>query len=32
MWHLPKSPHGLIQEVLWPDEWKILLSYLVLKQ
>ena len=32
MWHPPKSPHGLIQEVLWPDEWKILMSCLMLNQ
>ena len=32
MWKPPKSPHGLIQEVLWPDEWKILMSCLMLNQ
>ena len=32
MWHTPKSPHGLIQEDLWPDEWKILISCLMLNQ
>ncbi len=21
MWHPPKSPHDLLQESLWPDEW-----------
>jgi methyl-CpG-binding domain protein 4 len=29
-WVPPKSPHGLIQEDLWPDEWKILVSCLML--
>lgn len=29
-WIPPKSPHGLIQEDLWPDEWKILISCLML--
>lgn len=24
------SPHGLIQEILWPDEWRILVSCLLL--
>lgn len=32
MWQPPKSPHGLIQEDLWPDEWKILMSCLMLNQ
>jgi methyl-CpG-binding domain protein 4 len=32
MWKPPKSPHGLIQEDLWPDEWKILVSCLMLNQ
>lgn len=32
MWVPPKSPHGLIQEDLWPDEWKILISCLMLNQ
>ena len=32
MWKPPKSPHGLIQEALWPDEWKILISCLMLNQ
>ncbi len=26
----PKSPHGLIQEDLWPNEWKILIACLLL--
>lgn len=30
MWKPPKSPHGLIQESLWPDEWRILISCLLL--
>jgi methyl-CpG-binding domain protein 4 len=29
-WTPPKSPHGLIQEDLWPNEWKILVSCLLL--
>ena len=29
-WKPPKSPHGLIQESLWPNEWKILVSCLLL--
>ena len=32
MWKPPKSPHGLIQEDLWPDEWKILISCVMLNQ
>ena len=32
MWAPPKSPHGLVQEALWPDEWKILISCLTLNQ
>jgi len=32
MWRPPKSPHGLLQESLWPDEWKILISCLMLNQ
>ena len=32
MWTPPKSPHGLIQETLWPDEWKILISCMMLNQ
>ena len=31
-WTPPKSPHGLIQEQLWPDEWKTLVSCLLLNQ
>ena len=30
MWKPPKSPHSLIQESLWPDEWRILISCLLL--
>ena len=26
----PRSPYGLIQEDLWPDEWKILVSCMML--
>lgn len=29
-WKPPKSPHGLIQEDLFPDEWKILIACLML--
>ena len=29
-WHPPSSPHRLIQEILWPNEWKILVSCLLL--
>ena len=29
-WIPPKSPHRLIQESLWPDEWRILISCLLL--
>lgn len=29
-WVPPKSPHGLIQEDLWPDRWKMLVSCLML--
>lgn len=29
-WKPPKSPIGLIQEDLWPDEWRILVSCLML--
>ena len=32
MWRPPKSPHDLLQESLWPDEWKILISCLMLNQ
>lgn len=28
----PLSPHGLIQEKYWPDEWKILVCCLLLNQ
>ena len=31
-WIPPKSPYGLIQEDLWPDEWKILVSCMLLNQ
>ena len=30
MWKPPRSPHDLIQESLWPDEWRILVSCLLL--
>ena len=29
-WIPPKSPHGLIQEDLWSDEWQLLVSCLLL--
>lgn len=29
-WIPPLSPHGLIQESLWPDEWAILVSCIML--
>ncbi len=29
-WAPPRSPHGLIQESLWPDEWRVLISCLLL--
>lgn len=29
-WVPPRSPHGLIQEDLWPDEWRILVACLML--
>lgn len=31
-WFPPYSPHGLIQESLWPDEWLILVACLMLNQ
>ena len=31
-WKPPNSPHRLIQESLWPNEWKILVSCLLLNQ
>ncbi len=31
-WTPPVSPHGLIQESLWPNEWRILVSCLLLNQ
>ena len=30
IWKPPKSPIGLIQEDLWPNEWRILVSCLML--
>jgi len=30
MWKPPRSPHHLIQESLWPDEWRILVSCILL--
>ena len=30
LWKPPKSPHSLIQESLWPNEWRILISCLLL--
>ena len=32
MWHPPKSPYNLLQESLWPNEWRILMSCLMLNQ
>ena len=29
-WKPPRSPHALIQESLWPDEWRILVSCILL--
>ena len=29
-WTPPRSPYGLLQEDLWPDEWKILIACLML--
>lgn len=29
-WRPPRSPHGLIQEDLFPDEWRILVACLML--
>ena len=29
-WIPPKSPHEILQETLWPDEWKILVACLLL--
>ena len=29
-WVPPRSPHGLLQEDLWPDEWRILVACLML--
>jgi len=29
-WTPPRSPHNLIQEELWPNEWKILVSCMLL--
>jgi methyl-CpG-binding domain protein 4 len=31
-WVPPVSPYGLIQETLWPDEWLILVSCIMLNQ
>lgn len=31
-WVPPKSPGDLIQESLWPDEWKILVACILLNQ
>lgn len=30
VWKPPQSPHGLLQESLWPDEWRVLVSCLLL--
>jgi len=29
MWVPPKSPIGMLQEDLWPDEWKVLIACLL---
>lgn len=29
-WVPPRSPHGLIQESLWPNEWRVLVACLML--
>ena len=31
-WKPPTSPHGLLQENYWPDQWKILVCCLLLNQ
>ena len=31
-WTPPRSPFGLLQEDLWPDEWMILISCMMLNQ
>ena len=31
-WKPPKSPHKLLQEDYWPDQWKILVCCLLLNQ
>ena len=31
-WRPPRSPHALLQESLWPDEWRVLVSCLLLNQ
>ncbi len=30
MWQPPRSPYGLLQESFWPNEWRILVSCLLL--
>ena len=30
MWHPSKSPYNLLQESLWPNEWRVLVSCLLL--
>lgn len=32
IWVPPKSSENLIQEILWPDEWKILVACILLNQ
>ena len=32
MWRPPRSPIGMLQEDLWPDEWKILVACLLHNQ
>tara|TARA_R100000808_G_C2155555_1_gene168655 strand:+ start:9516 stop:9941 length:426 start_codon:yes stop_codon:yes gene_type:complete len=31
-WQPPRSPHALLQEDYWPDQWKILVCCLLLNQ
>lgn len=32
MWQPPKSPVGMLQESLWPDQWKILVACILHNQ
>lgn len=31
-WVPPKTPHNLLQEMLWPDEWRVLVACLMLNR